>query len=100
MTRNRKQDDKLLDEIRERYRYASDAWRDTRDEAQTDMRFVSGDPWEEHNRRERADAGRPCISLDEIGQYLNQCINDLRQNKRGIQINPKGNGATDKTAAF
>jgi hypothetical protein len=47
--------------------------------------------------KQRKDANRPMIELDELNQYCNQVINDLRANKRGIKVSPKGNGANDKT---
>jgi len=85
-------------EIRERFSDYSNEWEDIRDEARIDMRYVLGDPWDPEDRKAREDAGRPCISLDEINQYLNQYINNLRANKRAIQIAPTGNGANDKLA--
>lgn len=96
--RNREQDAKLLETIRKRFTYAQDAWREIRREGSRDMRYVAGDPWERKQRKAREDAGRPCLSLDEIGQYVNQVINDVRQNKRAILVTPMGSGANDKTA--
>ena len=86
-------------EIRDCFADYRDEWQEVRDEAATDMRYVAGDPWDAEDRAQREDAGRPCISLDEINQYLNQYINNLRQNKRAIQLAPKGKGATDADAA-
>lgn len=88
----------LLQEIRDRYRYAVDSWEEVRKERQIDMRFICGDPWEPEERKARKDAGRPCISHDELNQYVNQGINNLRENKRGIKVEPRGNGASDQTA--
>jgi hypothetical protein len=88
----------LLKEIREDYRYFLDYWREIREEAATDLRYVAGDPWDPEERSEREENDRPCISLDEIGQYINQANNNLRQNKRDIVIRPKGSGATDDDA--
>jgi hypothetical protein len=85
-------------EIVECYTDFTSAWRDIREEAKIDIRYVAGDPWDPKDRRLREDAGRPCISLDEINQYLNQYNNSLRQNKRAIQVIPKGDGANDKDA--
>ncbi len=85
-------------EIRDAYAEYENEWKDIRDEAATDMRYVAGDPWTPADRAAREDAGRPCISLDELSQYLNQYNNSLRQNKRAIQVIPKGNGANDKDA--
>lgn len=60
------------------------------------MRYLCGDPWSDEDRKARA--GRPCISHDELNQYVFQCVNAARENRRGIKIEPAGNGATDKTA--
>ena len=87
-------------DIRELFTLDQATWDDIRTEGQKDMRYVAGDPWESADRKARKDAGRPCLSLDELGQYVNQCINDVRQNKRGIKVSPVGRGATDDTAAF
>lgn len=67
-------------------------------EGQKDIRYVAGEPWDDKDKRARQDAGRPCLSLDELGQYVNQIINDVRQNKRGVKVTPIGDGATDQTA--
>lgn len=83
-------------EIRELYADFSSEWNDIREEAKTDMRFVSGDPWEASDRKAREDAKRPCISLDELNQYLNQAINNIRQNKRAPLVLPKGEGSNDQ----
>src|SRR6516225_3680106 len=91
-------DEALLREIRDRYKYASDAWEEIRKERQTDMRYICGDPWDANDRKARADAGRPCVNHDELNQYVNQAVNNLRQNKRGIKVEPSGNGADGNSA--
>jgi len=91
-------DDADIQELHEAFDYATDAWADIRDAAQVDMRIVGGDTWEPADRQVREDAMRPCSSYDEIGQYINQVINDVRQNKRAIKVTPLGNGANDQSA--
>lgn len=92
------QDSTILKEIRDNFAYYTDSWRDIREEAKTDMRYVSGDPWDPKDRKFREDNDRPCMTWDELSPYVNQLINDPRQNKRAIQVNPIGSGANDKTA--
>jgi hypothetical protein len=92
--------DDVLDELKERYTDASTQWDEIRREGTLDMRAVAGDPWDPTDREAREKAGRPCLSLDELGQYSNQVINDIRSNKRGITVSPKGRGANDLTARF
>lgn len=88
----------LLKEIRDKYKRFNEYWRETRKHRAKVMRYLAGDPWSDEDRLAREDAGRPCISHDELNQYVFQCVNQARQNKRGIKIEPKGNGANDKTA--
>jgi hypothetical protein len=59
----------------------------------------AGSPWDPQEREERKDNGRPCLTLDELHQYVNQLINDVRMNKIGIKVDPKGAGATSLTAS-
>ncbi len=92
--------DSQITEIRERFEYATNAWADIKAEGQKDMRYVAGDPWDPKDREKRRDAGRPCLALDELGQYFNQLINDVRANKRGVRFSPVGNGANDQAAEF
>jgi hypothetical protein len=90
-------------EIREQYSDYLLSWKDIREEGKKNMLCIAGDVWEAvdpEGKKARVDSERPIISTDEINQYLNQAVNQVRQNKRGIVVNPKGNGATDKTAEF
>jgi portal protein len=91
-------DEKLLKRIRENFAYGSDQWRDIRDEGKKDIRYISGDPWEPAEKEERDDSGRPYLALDELNQYVNQLINDVRQQKRSVKVIPKGSGANDQSA--
>lgn len=81
-------DEALLKEIRDRFTYATDAWREIREERQIDMRYICGDPWDQADRKARENAGRPCINHDELNQYVNHAMNNARQNKRGIKVDP------------
>jgi hypothetical protein len=86
-------------EIREAYSDFKNEWQDVRDEAMADMQAISpGGPWTSEDRQQRMDAGRPCVHLDQINQYLNQTTGNVRKNKRAIKAMPKGDGANDKDA--
>jgi hypothetical protein len=98
MSENAK-DEALLKEIRDNFEYCVRFWKDTREEGDKDMRYISGDPWDPVEKAERK-GKRPCLSFDELNQYLNQLINDIRQNKRAIKLDPIGSGANEKTAEF
>ncbi|HEX3941591.1 MAG TPA: portal protein [Acidobacteriaceae bacterium] len=85
-------------EIREAFSDYSQATNHIREQGKVDMRFVAGDPWEPEDRLAREEARRPCMAFDELGQYLNQAGNQIRQNKRAPQVIPEGDGANDKNA--
>jgi hypothetical protein len=91
-------DQALLKEITSRFDYCVEQWDSVRSEAKLDMKYVSGDPWPDLERIERRKLNRPCMVCDELSQYTNQLINDIKQNKRATSVEPKGSGATDKTA--
>lgn len=90
--------EKLLKEIRDRFDYCTDMWKDIREAAKVDMQYVSGNPWPEAEVLKRKAKGRPCLTFDEISQYTNQLVNEIRQNKRAVNVVPRGYGANDKTA--
>lgn len=95
-------EDPALITMRARFQYAMDGWRQARAERKTDMLYVSGNPWDAwaQDRDQRKQAGRPYLALDELGQYFNQVINDVRSNKRAVKFDPVGDGANDATAQF
>lgn len=93
-------DETILERIIERDEHATNQWAEIFKEAKIDQRYVGGDPWDPKDRLKRQNAGRPCLSLDELGQYYNQVINDVRANPRAMKFTPAGNGATDDTARF
>ena len=92
--------EKLLKHISDRYDYLNKCWEAARQERATDLRYLLGDPWEPKDRRAREAADRPCINHDELRQYVNQAINSVRQNRRGIKIDPESDGADNETALF
>src|SRR5258708_7037868 len=78
----------LLKEIRENYTIFKQEWQPIVDEGDRDMLAVGGDPWEAKEREFRDKYDRPILTWDELSPYVNQLVNDLRQNKRAIKINP------------
>jgi hypothetical protein len=88
----------LLQEIRENHASDRLAFNDIQDEGKKDVRYIAGDPWDDTEKRERKESGRPLIALDELNQYVNQLINNVRESKRGITVVPRGAGANDELA--
>ena len=92
--------DEFLQQARDRFKYMLESWREIREQHDLDMRFLAGDSWDEREKKRRKDNHLPMIHLDELTQYINQLINDIRQNKRAVNVLPKGSGANDKTAGL
>jgi hypothetical protein len=88
----------LMKRIRQRYRYGKDKWRRNQDEGKKNIRYVSGDPWDDEDKEARK--GRPTVCPDELNQYVNQVVNTARQNPRGIKVDPAGDEATEKLAEY
>jgi hypothetical protein len=96
-------DEDVLKELRERRTTATRAWKDRREEGQKDIQCLAGEVWDAMDPaglKQRTDAHRPAIATDELGQYINQVGNDVRQNKRAINATPIDQGATEQTADF
>ena len=86
-----KKRDKIIEEARTRYEYASEAWAPIFALMSDDLRF--SDPtalqqWPEKVRRERELDGRPCLTFDQCGQYVRQIINQARRNKPALKFLP------------
>ena len=94
--RSEQDDAAILEQLKDRYRYATEEWRDIREAGAEDIRYQVGDPWSAEDKQLRQ--GRPLIAADQLTQYTNQLINDVRQNPRAIKVSPRGAGATKKTA--
>lgn len=93
-----KKDAKLLKELRSRFDYGLSEWREIRAEAKLDMRFIAGDQWDDLEKAARKDEGRPCMVFDELGQYVNALLNEVRQNPHAVKVVPRGAGENDKQA--
>lgn len=85
-------------EITDCYSDYRDAWREIYAEGDTDIRYLLNDPWAPEDKDARRGAGRPCISLDELNQYVNMYTGNLRQSNIAIEVTPEGDGANDENA--
>ena len=97
-------DQKILDEARERYRYASDQWAPIFSAMRDDLRF--SDPteleqWPEDVKRDRlnsADGARPCLTFDQTGQFVRQVVNQARRNRPSMKFIPVDNQSDPELA--
>lgn len=85
--------------LRERYNYGLAHDAEDRKEAQEDLRFASGDQWDEGVKRARRKQKRPVLTEDRLTPSINQVVNDGRQNKPSILTVPMDDG-TPETAEY
>lgn len=82
----------------ERWEHAGDVENDNRQEAIDDLKFTMGEQWPDEIKNERDGDNRPCITVNRVQQMVKQVVNDMRQNRAGIRVNPAGDEATEETA--
>jgi hypothetical protein len=83
---------------RDRFQMVSDAESDLRRSQLEDLEFVSSEQWPADIKADRAAEGRPCLTINRLPQFIRQVTNQARGSRPSIQVNPKGGGATLKTA--
>lgn len=94
----------ILDDAQRLYADAMDAMSSQRDQIKEDLEFSDpSDPrqWDENVKRAReTDPGgrRPCLVMDQTGQYVQQVAGQIEQQTPSIHAIPVGGGA-DKLAA-
>ena len=96
-------DEKLIEELKKRFRRCEDRESETRNLWKADLRFANGDPdngwqWEDAMRKSREIDKRPCLTINKVKQHNRQITNDARQNKPAIRVYPVDSGADKKTA--
>lgn len=94
-------DAELLAEGKERYKLCAEGWADNRKDWLDDALFRvpgKGNQWPEEVRKIREKAGRPCVEVDKLNQYVRQVVNDGRQNRPGVKVRPEGDGAAKDVA--
>jgi DNA-binding ferritin-like protein len=94
----RRDDEEILKEAKERYEDASDRDRKNIEDAKSDTKFVyiAGEQWDPEVKRRWGDD--PVLEFPQLKQFVNQVVNDQRQNRPGIRIHPAGPNSSDKTA--
>ncbi len=83
--------DDFLKLARDRFDFGRTADADDRDEAETDNRFANASDkdlgqWDDTGKRQRKKAKRPILQWNRIPVYVQQVVNDGRQNKPSIRV--------------
>lgn len=85
---------------RSRWRTASEAEKDNRQEAAEDQDFLNLNQWPKGIKEDRSKPGRerPCLTIDQIGEPFRQLTNKQRESRPAIHINPEDGEANEATA--
>jgi Phage P22-like portal protein len=94
-------DDDIMYEARQRFRQIEDWEGEFRSQFVDDVKFANGDSdnnwqWAERMYADRGD--RPSLTVNKTRQHCLQIINDAKQNKPQIRINPVSDEATKASA--
>ena len=79
-------DQDILARAKHRFKVAADAERDIRKDALEDLKFCSGEQWPPEIRYQRDQDKRPCLTVNQLPQFVRQITNDQRQNRPAISI--------------
>lgn len=94
-----KEEERILDEAKKRYKIASEAWGHIYDELKSDLRFtydVDGGQWSEAIKNERGD--RPTITVNKLQKFVRQIRGDMLQNRPRVNVIPVDSVADPKKA--
>lgn len=94
-------DDKTLERAKDRYKTAKDGWSDVYSKAVDDQNFLSDEPfaqWDKEEATSRTRVKRPVLTIDQLGQFIHQVVNDIRMNTPSIRVMPDGDDADVETA--
>lgn len=92
-----KDEDAFIAEARARFEDAMAYDNENRLAGQDDLKFVAGEQWDDRVKKARQTAGRPCLTINTLPQFIGQVIGDMRQNRPSIRIRPAEDG--DKKVA-
>ncbi len=93
-----KSDQDVINECRDFFTKASESESENRENMLEDLEFLYGEQWPDDVRKEREIYHRPCLTVNQLPQFIRQVTNDQRHNRPGIVVDPSGNGADEVTA--
>ena len=94
-------DKEILEEARERLKLCIDDYAEERKKQKDDLLFSTLEQWPSNIRSERENdpnGSRPCLTIDQINQYIVQVVNDMRQNRPAVKARPVDDQADIETA--
>lgn len=90
--------DELIELAVERFKLGLEATRDDFLECERVQDFIAGNQWPDAIKTAREAAGRPCLTLDHLNQYVRHVVNSGLMKKRDIRTLSMSGDADDKVA--
>lgn len=91
--------DELLAQARKRMDAATQGDQENREEALDDLRFLAGiGQWPDDIQQDRAAAGKPCLIVNQLPQFLRQVTGDIRSTNPSIKVTAADSAADPKIA--
>src|SRR3990167_2766842 len=100
-TQEKSPDKELLKEARERLKECIEYYEDERKQQLDDLKFSTLEQWPDSIRQSRendVNGARPCLTIDKINQYIQQVVNDFRQNPVAGKVRPVSDDADEDAA--
>ena len=94
-------DKEILQQARERLKLCIDDAAEERKKQKDDLLFSVLEQWPSEVRSQRendVNGARPCLTIDQINQYIVQVVNDMRQNRPAVKARPMDDAADIETA--
>ena len=82
----------------ERFQRIAEAESKMRQKSLDDVKFSLGEQWDPQIETERKNDRRPCMTLNRCKAFIKQVTNNQRSQRKGIVVNPVGNGSDPDTA--
>jgi len=93
-------DKDVISDALEEFKLSDEAESENRINFADDVRFARlGEQWPEAVKKQRELDGRPCLTINRLPAMLRRVLNDARQNKPQIKVNPVGDDGDKATAA-
>lgn len=88
----------ILENAKEEFKKDQEYWEPIYRAARDDLYFLSAKEdaqWSSTDRKSREKDNRPVLTIDQLGQYVNQVVNDIRKNTPSIDVIPDTDGTPE-----
>lgn len=88
----------ILFRAKKNFQIAAEAEKNIRKDALDDLKFCKGDQWTPEIKQQREREKRPCLTVNQLPQFVRQISNDQRQNRPSIKIDSLDFGSNTRDA--